>query len=329
MNILLPCEQFDSLSNGLDKNVIFLKTLLSELGFAVDTQLCKNKKYDYLIQTNKTIGLYEFNILKSNNPNMKNIHVIYGNKMIADIENVKTQKMPLNTREVDEVWVSPHYSETIPYFKIYYNTESVFILPYIWTPDYINIEPYTYPRTGKKIITIIEPNLSLVKSCLPCILIAESVYNKNPKAFDRVDVYCSEQFQSSKYFLGWSQNLNLVKDNKIKFKRRTRFEEVFGYPNQFIVSHQFMNDLNYVYMEALYLNIPLIHNSKTLKEVGYYYNGYDLIDGANKLELSLNCENNKSIQDKLNCELKILFDKHSPHNPQVINAYKNMFRKNT
>ena len=34
-------------------------------------------------------------------------------------------------------------------------------------------------------------------------------------------------------------------------------------------------DLNYLHLECLYLGIPLIHNSKMLKEYGYYYEGYD------------------------------------------------------
>ena len=40
-------------------------------------------------------------------------------------------------------------------------------------------------------------------------------------------------------------------------------------------------------MEALYLGIPLIHNSKILENAGYYYEGINIDEGAFKLGSAL------------------------------------------
>jgi len=39
-------------------------------------------------------------------------------------------------------------------------------------------------------------------------------------------------------------------------------------------------DLNYVFLECFYLGVPLIHNSKMLKDYGYYYPDLDISKGA-------------------------------------------------
>ena len=55
------------------------------------------------------------------------------------------------------------------------------------------------------------------------------------------------------------------------------------------------NDLNYLYFDALYLNLPLIHNSHTLRNYGYYYPHNDIEIASNQLhEIIENHEKNIS-----------------------------------
>ncbi len=70
-----------------------------------------------------------------------------------------------------------------------------------------------------------------------------------------------------------------------------------------VISHQFNNELNYIYFEALYLSLPLIQNSDFLSNYGYYYYYYDCdIDkGANWIKYILdNHKNNIGRYDKNN-----------------------------
>ena len=54
-----------------------------------------------------------------------------------------------------------------------------------------------------------------------------------------------------------------------------------------MISYQENCELNYIYLEALYLGIPLIHNSKILENAGYYYEGINIDEGAVKLEKAI------------------------------------------
>ena len=50
-----------------------------------------------------------------------------------------------------------------------------------------------------------------------------------------------------------------------------------------VLSHQWTNDQNYLYLDVLYGNYPLIHNSPWLKDAGYYYPDFEVQVGATEL----------------------------------------------
>lgn len=70
-----------------------------------------------------------------------------------------------------------------------------------------------------------------------------------------------------------------AKNNKVFFTGRSSFDETFRKPDV-LISHQWENELNYLYCEALYKGTPLVHNSPRLRDVGYYYDGFDIDAGA-------------------------------------------------
>jgi hypothetical protein len=50
-----------------------------------------------------------------------------------------------------------------------------------------------------------------------------------------------------------------------------------------VLSHQWENGLNFLYIDALYLRYPLVHNSPYFKECGYYYPESVLDDAVERL----------------------------------------------
>jgi hypothetical protein len=42
-----------------------------------------------------------------------------------------------------------------------------------------------------------------------------------------------------------------------------------------VITHQWENDLNYLYWDVLSLGYPLVHNSSRIKDAGYYYPDFD------------------------------------------------------
>jgi len=104
----------------------------------------------------------------------------------------------------------------------------------------------------------------------------------------------------------------------MSFEARYRITDFFNTHASVLLSHQDNNALNYVYLECLYLGIPFVHNSKFFKEVGFYYEGYDVSEGARQLTKALDSINNESPNgDKTEEYLW----KYSPENPDNINGY--------
>ena len=80
-----------------------------------------------------------------------------------------------------------------------------------------------------------------------------------------------------------------------------------------------MNALNYIYLEALYLGIPFVHNSEFFKDSGYFYEGFDIVEGSKQLKKAIEEDGNFSESYKENAKKMIW--KYSPENPKNILGY--------
>jgi len=73
-------------------------------------------------------------------------------------------------------------------------------------------------------------------------------------------------------------------------------------------------------MECFHFNIPLVHNSKAIKDCGYYYSDYNVIQGSEQLSQALSNIGKKNTNKNTS---KIL-NKYSPRNKNVIQKYKSI-----
>jgi hypothetical protein len=357
MNVLLTANYKNGLfSNGLQQNIVFLAELLKGIGFtpiiAINHKIeeCIDPPSDILIveenelleycedvsfilNASWLINLNTLKSIKENSPNLKNIHIVYGNGLLADIERCSWQDhLAINPEMADEVWISPHYKFSYEYYKTYYKSQKVFELPYIWSPKYMDMHEKIWNKVNKtchyqpnedKNIGILEPNLNITKHCLPSIMIAEEFYsNISKQDFNKITAYCAAKFTDKKYFKSLMWNLNVTKDNKIEFKGRIKVSKVLSDGSNVLISNQLLNALNYTYLEALHFNIPLVHNSELIKESGYYYPDYDTKLGAEALNLALNYHDQNL--DKYKEQAQKTIHKYSPNNPIVIEKYKKL-----
>ena len=107
-------------------------------------------------------------------------------------------------------------------------------------------------------------------------------------------------------------------------KRRSFVNAVISY-GSIVLSHQSLNDLNNLYFDALYLGLPLIHNSRPIAEYGYYYHENDIDQAVNQLELALNDHlNNLDFYRK---KVNILLNIYSPYNQENIKVYSQLIDK--
>lgn len=340
--------------NGLNQNIVTLAELLTKLGhrpilalnhevnqgsdvpndidLVYDKDLGDLTDIDYLLQTAWVVNDSTLDQLKSLNPHIKNVHVHYGNRLLADVEQCRWDTSPVNNHRVDEVWVSPHYKFSFQYFQIYYNTQKVFTIPYIWSPKYIKAHDEIRSRTGSsckynpvapKNLIVVEPNLNMTKNCLPSIMIMEEVFRRDPDSFNNATVYCSSVISKKRYFKKLMWELDIVKEGRLKFGPRQLISKTFSEGGNVMISHQLLNGLNYTYLEALYFNMPVIHNSEYIKECGYFYKDYLVMDGANQLVKALthhdnNLEKHKSVAEKI-------IYRYSIDNPYVQSSYIKLF----
>ena len=86
-----------------------------------------------------------------------------------------------------------------------------------------------------------------------------------------------------------------------------------------VLSHQVFNELNYIYLEALYLDLPIIHNSEILKDYGYYYDDCNISAAVNCLEIALN--NHQLYIERNKSSILKLLSSLNPLNESNIKAY--------
>ena len=98
----------------------------------------------------------------------------------------------------------------------------------------------------------------------------------------------------------WLANKTAIKHNpkRVFFDPRKALSSILANDNPIILSHQFYNELNYVYLEAMHYGHPLVHNSEPFKEYGYFYKEYNIIDAKNCLINAAQNFNKESDQHK-------------------------------
>jgi hypothetical protein len=231
--------------------------------------------------------------------------------------------------ELDEVWVSPHYKMHEEY-ACYLNhtdpkTQKHTTVPYVWDPCIIDNTTKDLKwrmRTGseKETYIITEPNISFQKSSVIPILALERWYQKNKERNFQIVIFNGERLLLTPFFKEniWD-TLDLVKDNKITMTGRSDIQKTMEmYPYATFILHQINNEYNYMTLELLHNGYPVLHNSETWKEYGYYYKGSDLNDIGKQIDLTQCHSTNVEIYKS---HAQNLIYTHSPYNPNVHAAW--------
>jgi hypothetical protein len=201
----------------------------------------------------------------------------------------------------DEVWLLPKDAAFAPMMRTLHRC-AVHEAPFIWHPHFIErrmqevaeLTGLRYGYRGGDVaadgssaglrVAIFEPNISVVKTSSIPMLVCDEAYRSNADVVEEMHVLNTLHLKDHPTMLHLANSLNLVREHKATFHGR---HDIVGFMAQHadaVVSHQWQNDQNYSYLDALYGDYPLIHNSPWLKEAGYYYHGFDARDGASQLQ---------------------------------------------
>ena len=233
--------------------------------------------------------------------------------------------------EIDEIWVSPHYKQHEEYAAVLNHVEpvpkSMKIAPYVWDPCILTLDGTRNLRwrprlpTETETLVILEPNISFQKSALIPIMIAERNYRMNKRPLE-VIVGNGDRLMKNPFFLETIfNNLELVKDNKITFSGRHDIPSIMrDYPHAIGICHQWNNQYNYMTLEYLIAGFPVIHNAPDWSDVGYFYKGHSVSEGAAALLRAQ--KYHATSLERYRSFAETLRWRHSPYNPEVQKAWQ-------
>ena len=362
----MPSEIKDFYTNGIKQNCLYLYELLKNMNYDVKLILDNEKnvkvldeidfyKFEYV--TYKNIFLSDFNLIFQlgfsfprndfntlKNMGVKIVYYMCGNNYLIDTERVlynqhKGRNINYNnTEKFDEIWIIPQmYNQNKYYCETLYRTKSIQI-PFIWSPMSIKFvqkilrldeTSLMYKKKESK-IGIFEPNISVMKWCLPSVLIAENTYRtyKNVKHVYITNLNRGEPEKSdinqfvTPEFNNMVRGLDLFKDGKLSSEDRHITLAFLKQHCDIVISHQWENPLNYLYLEVAWLGWPILHNAHLCKDVGYYYDGFNYLEGSEKLNhILINHEANAKEYLKKNREIISVF---IPENKLLQDRYKQL-----
>ena len=247
----------------------------------------------------------------------------------------------------DEIWLLPKDELSAPMMRTLHRCP-VHMVPYIWHPRFVEQriaevsahglgygyeshqprrqprrQPHTQsdtdtPRSGLR-VAIFEPNISVVKTSSMPMLICDEAYRADRTSVASMHVLNTLHMKDHLTMLHLANSLDLVRQHKATFYGRHDIVGFMAEHADAVVSHQWQNDQNYMHLDVLYGDYPLIHNSPWLRDAGYYYPGFDAQEGGRQL-LAAARDHEANLAD-YRSRSKRVFDAINPFAEANLDAY--------
>ena len=296
------------------------------------------KSFDLWIVLAVVPSLSDLKLFRQLNPNCKIVSYKGGNNYVNFIEEIVYGLDQPTSKEFgadiyDEIWYIPQQDFNNKHFySTLYRTVSR-VVPFVWDPMFIQkhaeilskggkVIEYS-PKEGPKNIGVFEPNLSVLKNAIAPMLIAERLYHTNPELIDKVLITNSQKLRENKEFIKFvNAGFDLKKDKKIFFDARYPIVHYLSSFTDVVLCHQWGNDLNYLYLDAMYYGYPLVHNAYFIQDAGYHYEFFDYEAGAQQLKKALS-EHDNNIEEQKEKNRSAL-ERYLPTYEPMIDAYDNL-----
>ena len=188
----------------------------------------------------------------------------------------------------DELWIIPQIFDLNRGFLQTLRRCPARRVPFVWDPmalesvvgDYPDAGTYR-PHDGPRRLSVIEPNIDVLKFCLYPVLIAEQAYRAAPDDIGYLHVANADALaREGREFTRLMLQLDIVRAQKASFIGRVQTPAFLAEATDIVISHQWGLALNYFYLEVCWQGYPLVHNAEIVADLGYYYPGHDLELGA-------------------------------------------------
>ncbi len=171
-------------------------------------------------------------------------------------------------------------------------------VPFLWAPVFLkeNIDQYSaqgmsfgyQPGALKRPVpSTFEPNISPIKMGIIPFLICETVNRETPDMIEHMNFLNGTHMAGHPTFMSLVGPSTLYTNKKMTITARDFFAVVMARGSNMVISHQLDCPQNYLYLDAIYGNYPLIHNSSMFDSVGYYYPDSDIDRGVEQFRLAV------------------------------------------
>ena len=246
-----------------------------------------------------------------------------------------THNKIVSSLKVDKVWTMPQHHANTGYLSAINGDTEVEVMPYVWDSRFIDIqlnecgfkdqEHFINKSSAKLIdtVNIYEPNNTILKTSMLPLAIAATHRRKGLYKLRRCNVFCATKILKNGYFQACLARLGIKSEiDYFDFYGRSKFITSLAKLGlkPIILSHQIMCELNYLYLEALYLGLPLIHNSNILSKYGYFYPDSDVKYAASLIDkvLGTHCGSHESSRP----DTIALLQSFGPKNPANLSKYE-------
>lgn len=360
ITICLREENESVFINGIKQNAIYFAKLLMNSSKGYDVYIVNMSNIRITSQLGWDIAQYktvQFNDIKDKldiifplggslsaeitqmlrNNGCKVVPYKCGNEYIISMENVifNRNNSAVEYPEVDQVWCIPQMENTnSQYLSMLHRAETITI-PFIWDSMFLDMHineikkngknPFYTPSSNPKRLSVFEPNINVYKYSVYPVLIAEKVYRNHPHLIENIKVTNTQNIRKNQEFISLMRHLDIVKNNKATFEDRYPMAWFLSEYTDVVISHQWENALNYAYLDAIYMGYPLVHNAHLCKDCGYYYDGFDVENGAEQLLYAIT-QHDANLID-YSQRTKQTLDAYSTSNQNSIAAYDNLIDK--
>lgn len=343
--------------NGLTQNIVILYDLFESIGYESYLLQTSTEKSEFIsqyrtillndmikqsmhislfIEIGMSLDVLTRQYLRS--IHAKIIKLYLGNILNIDIETIHYFNNNVFFHhhvvgDTDEIWTSPHYLQHLQYAAVINRTpiEKSRIVPYVWEPscftyykhrEAMNWIPPTSWTTQN--IVICDPHISFQKCSFYSLLLVEAFSKKFPEWKGNVHIINGDRLSLSSHALhNVLPSLTIYHANRvILHPRKTIHTMLEDHPSSCFITHQWNNSYNYMTLELMYCNYPILHNSDGWESFGYHYSLQAWDAAIQTLYLALTCHK-KNINSYKTHAAQLIW-KHSIHNPKMQQRWRDI-----
>lgn len=194
-------------------------------------------------------------------------------------------------RGFDEVWITPQVSSLNFFFFQSMHRTAARRVPFLWDPFLLEAAVQRLPAGGvyvpgraQKRISIMELNADAREEFLYPLMIAEEVFRgEGAGLIDFVSVTNTDLFRRNSDILDVASHFDLVNAAKCFFENHHDVAWFLSRRTDILITHDWGNTLNPACLEACWLGYPLVHNTELIRDLGYFYPGFDAGKGRDEL----------------------------------------------